>query len=50
MKMNKTINNMRSGEYVSPVCDVLALEGGAQVLDNGSGNLPVVAIATEEDW
>lgn len=41
---------MRSGEYVSPQCDVLTLESGAQVLDNGSGNLPVVVIAGEEDW
>lgn len=48
--MNKNLNIMRSGEYVSPQCDVLALEGGAQVLDNGSGNLPIVIIATEEEW
>lgn len=37
-------------DYITPKCDVLALEGGAQVLDNGSGNLPVVVIAEEEDW
>lgn len=48
--MNKIFNSFRSGEYVSPQCDVLTLEGGAQVLDNGSGNLPVVVIAGEEDW
>ena len=48
--MNKILNNMRPQEYNSPVCDVLALEGGAQVLDNGSGNLPIVVIASEEEW
>ncbi|MBR4774892.1 MAG: hypothetical protein IK008_02205 [Bacteroidales bacterium] len=48
--MNKILNNMHCGEYVSPQCDVLALEGGAQVLDNGSSNLPIVVIATEEEW
>lgn len=48
--MNKIINIMRSGEYVSPQCEVLALEGGAQVMSNPSGNLPSVVVATEEEW
>lgn len=47
--MKKTVNTVRAAGYVAPQCDILALEGG-QMMDPGSGNLPTLEVATEEEW
>ena len=48
MKLS-TFFKMKKNEYLTPKCDILALEGG-QMMDPSSGNLPTLEVATEEEW
>lgn len=47
--MNKK-EKRQNRAYVAPSCSALTLESGEQVLNNNSGNLPVLIVTDEEEW